>query len=48
MFNIGKSISFIYENNETILYNQGIPMIQEKIFEHNELSNIIIHLSTSF
>ena len=48
VFDIGKSISFIYENNETILYNQGIPMIQEKIFEHNELSNIIIHLSTSF
>lgn len=48
-FKIGsKSISFLYESNEHILYHQGIPMIQEKIFEHNVLSNIIIHVSTSF
>lgn len=49
VFNIGnKQCSFLYETNEHILYNQGIPIIKEKIFEHNELSNIIIHLSTSF
>ena len=46
----GKPISFIYdktilETNELILHQQGIPMIKEKIFEHNELSNIIIHLT---
>jgi len=50
-FKIGdKTISFIYdttilETNELILHQQGIPMIKEKIFEHNELSNIIIHLT---
>lgn len=44
----GKSFSFLYESNEHILYHQGIPMIQKKIFEHSVLSNIIIHLSTSF
>jgi len=28
--------------------NQGIPMIRSNIFEHNEISNVIIHLSNSF
>jgi len=47
--NIGcKSFSFLYETNELneiVLYNKGIPIIKEKIFEYNELSNIIIHFT---
>jgi hypothetical protein len=44
----GKSFSFLYEKNITTLMNQGIPMIRSNIFEHNEISNVIIHLSNSF
>jgi len=39
-----KKFNFIYEEKDIVLYEKGIPMIQEKIFDYT-LSNIYIHLS---
>lgn len=41
----GKSFSFLYDSNEIILYNKGIPKLKEKIFEYDDLSNLMIHFS---
>ena len=41
----GKSFSFLYESKEIILYNKGIPKLKEKIFEYDDLSNVIIHFT---
>ena len=41
----GKSFSFLYDSNEIILYNKGIPKLKEKIFEYDDVSNLIIHFS---
>lgn len=41
----GKSFSFLYDSNEIILYNKGIPKLKEKIFEYDDVSNLMIHFS---
>jgi hypothetical protein len=42
-FDVG-GISFLIQNNKTIFIGEGIPVIQEKIYDVSKLSNVIFHI----